>query len=68
MRDFRFIVEENPRHLEATRELRLYEMRRGGRVSQAPPAPGEPRNSSNPPRRPGPEDKKGGLLNKLFKR
>jgi len=68
MRDFRFIVEENPRHLEATRELRLYEMRRAGRVSQAPPAPGEPRNSSNPPRRPGPEDKKGGLLNKLFKR
>jgi hypothetical protein len=43
-------------------------MRKGGRVSQAPPAPGgDPRNSSNPPRRP---DAKGpgGLLNKLFKR
>jgi len=54
MREFRLIVELNPRHIDAQREVRLWEMRRnnkrlgsgefsrpaGARVSEYPPAPG----------------------------
>jgi len=29
MRDFRWIAENNPRNLDAARELRLYRMRKG---------------------------------------
>jgi curved DNA-binding protein CbpA len=40
IRDFRWVVDHNPKHLDATRELRLYEMRKsmqpGARHSEAP--------------------------------
>jgi curved DNA-binding protein CbpA len=81
MKDFRFIAERDPKHLDATREIRLFEMRRqalrntptGARPSSSnPPRPG----SVIPPRRPSaPPDKKSalnkdlsGLLGKWFKR
>ncbi|MEZ4223393.1 MAG: DnaJ domain-containing protein [Polyangiaceae bacterium] len=56
IRDFRWVAEQNPRNLDAVREVRLYQMRRG-----APPSS----------RSPGKDDKsKGGkgLFGKLFKR
>ena len=37
IRDFRFIVDQDENHLDASREIRLYEMRRGNRPSSAPP-------------------------------
>ncbi|HMJ12787.1 MAG TPA: J domain-containing protein [Polyangiaceae bacterium] len=81
MKDFRFIAERDPKHLDATREIRLYEMRRSAlrntptaRPTSSPP----PRHSGSmaPPRRPSsPPDKKtainkdlGGLIGKWFKR
>lgn len=68
--DFKFIVERDPRHTDAHREVRLYAMRRGNRPPSDPPnTPSQPagpdsqggRKSSNPPA-------KAGLLNKLFKK
>jgi hypothetical protein len=56
MRDFKAIVEHDPRHLDANRELRLYNMRRGDRPQQ----PGEPSDA-----KPGGVGK---MLGKLFKR
>jgi hypothetical protein len=70
LHDFRFIVERDPRHTDAHREVRLYAMRRGNRVPSDPP-----NNSSHPPS--GPDSQGGrksttppkpGLLNKLFKK
>lgn len=70
LHDFRFIVERDPRHTDAHREVRLYAMRRGNRPPSDPP--GTPR-SSQPP---GPDSQGGrttsppkpGLLNKFFKK
>lgn len=70
--DFRFIVENDPRHLDAQREIRLYEMRRAEmrRTGQKTPsdrpsgAPGA--TSSNPPPSGKPPD--GGRFGKWFKR
>lgn len=68
--DFKFIVERDPRHTDAHREVRLYAMRRGNRPPSDPPnTPSQPagpdsqggRKSSSPPT-------KTGLLNKLFKK
>jgi curved DNA-binding protein CbpA len=67
--DFRFIVERDPRHTDAHREVRLYAMRRGNRPPSDPPntpsLPAGPDSqagrNSNPPA-------KTGLLNKLFKK
>jgi curved DNA-binding protein CbpA len=81
MADFRATYELNPKNLDAARELRLYEMRRGkhgdSRSSSAPrrsSPPGgsksiapSPKRTSNPP----PPKKEGGVLSgigKLFKR
>ncbi len=75
LHDFRFIVERDPRHTDAHREVRLYAMRRGNRPPSDPPlrSPSQPagpdsqggRRSNapkpNPPAKPG-------LLNKLFKK
>lgn len=71
LHDFRFIVERDPRHTDAHREVRLYAMRRGNRSPSDPPGtssnpPGldsQGGRKSNPPAKPG-----GGLLNKLFKK
>lgn len=71
LHDFRFIVEKDPRHTDAHREVRLYAMRRGNRSPSDPPGTGSQPPSpdsaggrkSSPPAKPG-----GGLLNKLFKK
>jgi hypothetical protein len=67
MRDFRFIVDENPKHLDAVREIRLYEMRRANRPSTRPPPSGKERQRT-PGKRPGtttqPDVKRSGLMNK----
>jgi curved DNA-binding protein CbpA len=64
--DFRFIVERDPRHVDAQRELRMHDMRRGAQKSNAPRAPGD----SGRPRRPSsdPPPGKGGFFGKFFKR
>jgi curved DNA-binding protein CbpA len=68
--DFRFIIERDPRHTDAHREVRLYAMRSGGRPPSDPPS----RKSLTPPDsahgrvRSTPPAKPGGLLNKLFKK
>jgi curved DNA-binding protein CbpA len=70
MHDFKFIVERDPRHTDAHREVRLYAMRRGNRPPSDPPSTS---GSSQPPspdsqggRRSNPP--KPGLFNKLFKK
>jgi curved DNA-binding protein CbpA len=70
IRDFRFIVDQDENHLDASREIRLYEMRRGGRPSSAPPPgqsvrPGDSRAPQSAGRK---SEVKGGLFGKLFKR
>jgi len=64
--DFRKVADMNPRNLDATREVRLYNMRGG---SKAPPGPtgstGAPGTSRKPPPQP---EGLGGLFGKLFKK
>jgi curved DNA-binding protein CbpA len=74
LEDFRYIVERDPRHVDAQRELRLHDLQRTGRKSF--PGPSRPpgaresdpgrarRTSSNPP----PPADKGGFFGKLFKK
>jgi hypothetical protein len=71
LHDFRFIVERDPRHTDAHREVRLYAMRRGNRP------PSDPPNTTGRPSQPAGPDSQGGkttppgkpgLLNKLFKK
>ncbi len=75
--DCRLIVERNPHHTDALRELRLHNMRRGGSTR-----PGGSKSGANPSSRPRPSGGKSnppqgskgkasqpeGLLGKLFKR
>jgi curved DNA-binding protein CbpA len=65
--DFRFIVENDPRHVDAQREIRLYEMRRAEmrRTGQKSPSD-RPGPSSNPPASSKPPE--GGRFGKWFKR
>jgi len=74
LHDFRFIVERDPRHTDAHREVRLYAMRRGNKPSDPPghstSQPAGPdshggRKSSAPKV---PPSVKPSLLNKLFKK
>jgi len=71
--DFRFIVERDPRHTDAHREVRLYAMRRGNKPSDPPglnssgPESQGGRSSKPPGKTPTPPPKPG-LLNKLFKK
>jgi hypothetical protein len=71
LHDFRFIVERDPRHTDAHREVRLYAMRRGNRPGSDPPR-NSPSHSAAPDshggRKSSPPAKPGGLLNKLFKK
>ncbi len=56
--DYRFVVSKNPHHIDALREIRIWEMRRKGQESAPPagaigarkssPAPGASRRPSNP--------------------
>jgi curved DNA-binding protein CbpA len=79
IQDFRFIVEREPRNVEANRELRLYNMRRGGSgasgVSSIPPGNPSTRPSPLPPNsektnknEKGEGGGGGSLISKLFKR
>lgn len=69
LHDFRFIVERDPRHTDAHREVRLYAMRRGNRPPSDPP--GGPTSQSGPESQGGRKSAaphKPSLLNKLFKK
>lgn len=68
--DFKFIVERDPRHTDAHREVRLYAMRHGNRPPSDPPGtPSQPAGpDSQGGRKSSPPAKPGGLLNKLFKK
>jgi DnaJ-domain-containing protein 1 len=72
LHDFRFIVERDPRHTDAHREVRLYAMRRGNQPPSDPPnTPGRPSQPAMPDPRGGRKSSppaKPGLLNKLFKK
>jgi curved DNA-binding protein CbpA len=46
--DYRFVVSKNPHHIDALRELRIWEMRRKGQES-TPPVRGSALRSSSPP-------------------
>jgi len=63
-RDFRKAAELNPRNLDATREVRLFEMRKQRSSTMPPPSTPNGRPTTSPPENKG----GGGLLNKLFKR
>ncbi|HEX6274649.1 MAG TPA: DnaJ domain-containing protein [Polyangiaceae bacterium] len=69
--DFRYIVERDPRHVDAQRELRLYDMQRGatksasgGKTGPSSDSPRARRAMSNPP----PSPEKPGFFGKLFKK
>jgi DnaJ-domain-containing protein 1 len=67
--DFKFIVERDPRHTDAHREVRLYAMRRGNRPPSDPPnTPSQPAGPDSQGGRKSSPPKPGGLLNKLFKK
>jgi curved DNA-binding protein CbpA len=63
IKDFRWVAEQNPRNLEATREVRLYNMRQGGPASQRPSTGPKSSKSSK-------SSKEGssGFFGKFFKR
>ncbi|MEZ4372806.1 MAG: DnaJ domain-containing protein [Polyangiaceae bacterium] len=63
IRDFRWVLERNPRHVDAQREVRLYEMRRQTGHSVKPSGP--PPKASNPPGKGG---EIGQIWGKLFKK
>lgn len=62
VRDFKRVVDMNPRNIDAAREVRLYRMRVGGRRSDPPG--GAARANSEIPR--APEDSKPGIFGRLF--
>ncbi|HWP06045.1 MAG TPA: DnaJ domain-containing protein [Polyangiaceae bacterium] len=70
LEDFRMIVEKDPRHVDAQRELRLHEMARGQGQRKASDAPGARQSDPHhPPRTPVPATgEKGGFFGKLFKK
>jgi curved DNA-binding protein CbpA len=60
--DFRYIFERDPRHVDAQREIRLYEMRRGSSRKSDPP----PKRPSDPPA--AGSEKSGGVFGRFFKK
>ena len=81
--DCRIIVEKNPHHVDALREIRLWEMRRSAQKQHPAATPGRgatlpvrgPGTRSDPPnpspsgaKRSDPPNTSGGLLGRLFKR
>ena len=72
--EFRFVVENDPRHVDAQREIRLYEMRRaemrrtGQKIPSDRPSGGPPGPSSNPPASDRSKTPDGGRFGKWFKR
>jgi curved DNA-binding protein CbpA len=68
-KDFKRVVDLNPRNIDAAREVRLHQMR-GGRASNPPPA-AAPKRSPVPPKPDGSSKgapAKGGLFGRLFKK
>ncbi len=66
--DFRMIVERDPRHVDAQRELRLFDMQRGKKSSSDPPNERrETPAATRPPAKSAASDKPG-LFGKLFKK
>jgi DnaJ-domain-containing protein 1 len=63
IKDFRWVLDRNPKHLDAAREVRLHEMRKGPGAHPAPAGPARP-----PPKKPEGPKKDGGILGKFFKR
>jgi curved DNA-binding protein CbpA len=68
VRDFRAIVEQDPRHVDAQREIRLYEMRHSGRPPSDRPSDSPHERSSKPPSADEKSKTEGGLLSRIFKR
>lgn len=67
--DFKAVVEKDPRHTDALREIRLYLMRRGDRATSVPPpSDGSRPQSPAPSGSPSPDKSKDGLIKKWFKR
>jgi tetratricopeptide (TPR) repeat protein len=71
--DCRIIVENNPHHVDALREIRLWEMRRSPQKPTPGAKPTAHKSHSKPPSTPPstnkrPESPPGGLLGRLFKR
>jgi tetratricopeptide (TPR) repeat protein len=59
-KDFKRVAEINPRNIDAAREVRLYNMRVGGRASSPPPPAARPGSPEEP--------QKGGLFGRIFKK
>lgn len=69
IKDFRFVVELNPKHLDAVRELRLYEMRRHSTPPHKSGSKPPSTRASSPGRRASkPPEKPNGLFGRFFKR
>jgi curved DNA-binding protein CbpA len=69
LEDFRMIVEKDPRHVDAQREIRLYELSRGQGRKKGSEAPGARLSETAAPRTPVPAaGEKGGFFGKLFKK
>ncbi len=64
-KDFKRVVDLNPRNIDAAREVRLHQMR-GGRASNPPPP--QARKSPVPPKPDAASPAKGGLFGRLFKK
>jgi tetratricopeptide (TPR) repeat protein len=63
LKDFRQVVEINPRNIDAAREVRLYQMRKSSN-----PAPSKTGRSSPVPPKAGDPSKSSGILGRLFKK
>jgi tetratricopeptide (TPR) repeat protein len=66
-KDFKRVVDLNPRNIDAAREVRLQGMRGGVRNSAAPAPPRDSKTPARPPVK-GEETQKGGLFGRLFKK
>jgi tetratricopeptide (TPR) repeat protein len=64
-RDFKRVVDLNPRNIDAAREVRLHQMR-GGRASTPPPPPAHP--SPTPPKPRAEQAPQKGIFGRLFKK
>ncbi len=67
IKDFRWVLEKNPKHVDAMREVRLYEMRRQTSAPKGASGAGTKSTSSSPPGK-GLNSDIGQIWGKLFKR
>lgn len=58
LRDFRYITDRNPKHVDAQREIRIYTMRKASGTPSTPP----------PSKRDGKSEPPGGFFGRLFKK